>query len=170
MAIRYLGGILRVFLDSNFWDYLTDHQVELLQYFPKSQYELCVTTHGKFEVLQPFPEGKMYVKEYALEALKTIVTEDAVFGFYSDVFPVEYQRSSGFGSGRFSDVYENIARKSIYAKHGTQKRRKKSQILFQEEADIELAVRSINHPVITFDARKKGPLYDAYHEGKKLFF
>lgn len=166
----FSGGALRVFLDNNFWDYLAENQVDLLKYFPEIQYELCVTTHGKYEIFQPFREDKMYVKEYALDALQSIVTEDAVFGFYSDLFPREYQRSSGFGSGRFSEKNEEIARKKIYQKHGTQKKRKASQILFQEEADIELAVRSINHPVVTFDARKKGPLCDAYHEGRKIIF
>jgi hypothetical protein len=164
------GEALRVFLDNNLWDYLAENQVNLLQYFPESQYELCVTTHGKYEIFQPFRKEKIYVQKYALNALQTIVTEDSVFGFYSSLFPCEYQRSSGFGSGRFSEKNEGIARKRIYDKHGTQKKRKNSQILFQEEADIELAVRSINHPVVTFDAKKKGPLYDAYHEGQKIIF
>jgi hypothetical protein len=166
----FKGEALRVFLDNNLWDYLAENQVNLLQYVPESKYELCVTTHGKYEIFQPFRKEKIYVQEYALNALQAIVTEDSVFGFYNSLFPCEYQRSSGFGSGRFSDKNEETARKRIYDKHGTQKQRKKSQILFQEEADIELAVRSINHPVVTFDAKKKGLCTMHIMKVKKLFF
>jgi hypothetical protein len=79
---------------------------------------------------------------------------DAVFGFYSDLFPEQYQRSSGFSKGRFSNTLEGEIRTSLLKKFGSPEKRKESQILFKEEADIELAVRSKFHPVVTFDGQR----------------
>ena len=164
----FRGDKLRIFLDNNFWDYLADNNVDLLHYFPKNLYELFITTHGKYEIIQLCRNDKQYVKEYALNTLGAIVKEDAVFGFHSDLFPVEYQRASGFGSGRFAEKRENTIRAEIFAKYGLHEKRKETQILFKQEADIELAVRSIDHPVITFDTHKKGPLLYALENGWKV--
>ncbi len=156
---------MRVFLDNNMWNYLADNKIDLLYYFPRNSYELFITTHGKYEILQLVKEDKQYVKEFALEALKSIVREDAVFGFYSELFPKEYQRSSGFDVGRWFDKSESLVKSELTSKYGTSEKRKESQILFKEEADIELAVRSKNSPVITFDANKSGPLLYALNQG-----
>jgi hypothetical protein len=156
---------VRVFLDNNMWNYLADNEIDLLHYFPSNSYELFITTHGKYEILQLVTEDKQYVKEFALEALKSIVREDAIFGFYSDLFPKEYQRASGFGVGRWFDKSESLVKSELISKYGTSKKRKESQILFKEEADIELAARSKNSPVITFDANKSGPLLYALNQG-----
>ncbi|MFD1006773.1 hypothetical protein [Oceanisphaera ostreae] len=158
---------MRVFLDNNMWDYFADNKVDINEFLPENEYELAITTHGKYEILQ-IPEHRMHVKEYALKALDNRVKIDAVFGFYSDLFPVEYQRSSGFSKGRLSSDSEGEVRASLIKKYGSTEKRKKSQILFKEEADIELAVREKFHAVVTFDANKNGPLLDALNNGWKV--
>lgn len=159
---------MRVFLDNNLWDYFADNDIDLLHYFPRDIYELCITTHGKYEILQLVKEHKKYVRDFALKALGTSVQEDAVFGFYSALFPKEYQRSSGFGAGRFCSKSESLTRSELLSKYGTSEKRKESQILFKQEADIELASRSKENPVITFDANKSGPLRYALEQGWKV--
>jgi hypothetical protein len=161
----FQGACVRVFLDNNLWDYFADNDIDLLYYFPKEAYELFITTHGKYEILQLVKEHKEYVKDFALKAFTTSVQEDPIFGFYSELFPKEYQRSSGFGAGRFCDKSEASVRSELLSKYGTFEKRKESQILFKQEADIELAVRSKNNPVITFDANKSGPLRYALEQG-----
>lgn len=156
---------MQVFIDNNLWNYFADNDIDLLYYFPRGAYELFITTHGKYEILQMVNEHKEHVKDFALKALMTSVQEDAIFGFYSDLFPKEYQRSSGFGAGRFCDKSEALVRSELLSKYSTFEKRKESQILFKQEADIELAIRSKNNPVITFDANKPGPLRYALEQG-----
>lgn len=156
---------MRVFLDNNLWNYFADNEIDLLYYFPRESYELLITTHGKYEILQLVKEDKKYVKEFALKALNSAVREDAIFGFYSDLFPKDHQRASGFGVGRFCDKSESVVRSELLSKYSTFEKRKESQILFKQEADIELATRSKNSPVITFDANKSGPLRYALDQG-----
>lgn len=159
---------MRIFLDNNMWDYFADNKVDLLSYFPKSEYELFITTHGKYEIFQISDNKRQYVKDYALEALKSIVKVDSIFGYYNDLFPIEYQRTSGYDVGRYPNENENEIRSELFAKYGTYEKRKKSQILFKQEADIELAVRSKDYPVITFDVKKNGPLLDALNNKWKI--
>ncbi|MFT7373922.1 MAG: hypothetical protein ACI9T9_002622 [Oleiphilaceae bacterium] len=163
----FQGGMVRVFLDNNMWDYFADNEVDINEYFPENEFDLAITTHGKYEILQ-IPEHRSNVKAYALKALESVVKIDAVFGFYSDLFPEQYQRSSGFSKGRFADALEGEVRSSLLKKFSSTEKRKESQILFKEEADIELAVRSKFHPVVTFDANKNGPLLDALNNGWKV--
>jgi len=130
---------------------------------------MYITTHGKYEIEQMVKKDKQHVKEYALDALRgSIVREDAIFGFHSDLFPEEHQRSKGFGSGRFIDRSEQLLRDEFRDRYGTDVKRKETQILFNQEADIELAWRSKDYPVITFDAKKRGPLRDALDQGFKV--
>ncbi|MDC9729844.1 MAG: hypothetical protein PSN04_11045 [Methyloprofundus sp.] len=159
---------MRIFLDNNLWNYLADNEIDLMYYFPANRYELCITTHGKYEIEQLVNENKQYIKEFALDALISTVREDSIFGFYSDLFPKEHQRSSGFGAGRFIDESESLLRTKLVSKYGTLEKRKETQILFKQEADIELAWRSKNSPVITFDANKSGPLLYALNQGWKV--
>jgi hypothetical protein len=163
----FQGGMVRVFLDNNMWDYFADNEVDINEYFPENEFDLAITTHGKYEILQ-IPEHRSNVKAYALKALESVVKIDAVFGFYSVRFPEQHQRSSGFSKGRFSTTLEGELRTSLLKKFGYTEKRKESQILFKQEADIELAVRSKFHPVVTFDANKNGPLLYALNNGWKV--
>lgn len=162
--------MLKIFIDNNFWDYLVDNNLSLESYFPEARFSLYITTHGKYEIFQ-MPETCCVVKDYAQKYLDSgMVKEDTIFGFYSDLFPEEYQRSSGFGKGRFSTTEEQVVLRELLEKYGTIEKRHDSQILFKQEADIQIAARSIFHPIITFDSKKKGALnYISKNEGKVIF-
>ncbi|PKG39750.1 hypothetical protein [Psychromonas sp. Urea-02u-13] len=161
---------MKIFIDNNFWDYLVDNNLSLESYFPKVRFSLYITTHGKYEIVQ-MPERCSTVKEYAQRNLHSgMVKEDAVFGFHSDLFPEEYQRSSGFGKGRFSTTEEQAILRKLLEKYGTIEKRHDTQILFKQEADIQIAARSMFHPIITFDAKKKGALNYMSKNGGKVVF
>ena len=115
------------------------------------------------------PERCEVVKKYALSMIGTTVKEDAIFGFWSDLFPENHQRASGFGKGRWGTKEENNYRSELFKKYGTSEKRRNELILFKQEADIEIATRAMVHPIITFDT-KKGPIYYAFKNGGKVVF
>ena len=158
---------MRIFIDHNVWDQLFKRNVNLDIYFPKNEYYLCVTRQGVFEVIQT-PENKVELKKYINTYIKTTVQEDSLFGFGNPNLPPNEQRIGGF-RGRFSSAAENEIRSKLACKYGSTKKRKSSQILYSQEADIELASRSINHVVITLDV-KTGPLKYAKELGGKIVF
>jgi hypothetical protein len=159
---------VNIFIDHNIWDQLFKRNVDLDAHFPKDKYSLYVTRQGSFEIRQT-PDTKAKMKEYINTYIKGTVQEDSLFGFGNPNLPSNEQRVSGFGMGRFSSIEENEIRAKLARKYGSTKKRKSTQILYQQEADIELAARSINHPIITLDV-KAGPLKDAKDLGGKVVF
>ncbi len=159
---------MNIFFDNNVWDYLYSKYVDIATYFPKSKYSLYITTHGKYEILQ-MPLRCNGLRGYVEKALISLVREDAIFGYYNDFFPVEQQRLSGYDVGRYISSSELLLKRELFKKYGSTEKRKNSQILFKQEADIELASRSIEHTILTFDC-KKGPLLDAKNRGGKIIF
>lgn len=158
---------MRIFLDHNVWDQLFIRNVDLDIHFPKNEYSLYVTRQGIFEVVQT-PDTKAELKNYINTYIKSTVQEDSLFGFGNSNLPSNEQRTGGF-MGRFSSTDENEIRSKLACKYGSTKKRKSTQILYLQEADIELASRSINHVVITLDV-KAGPLKDAKELGGKVVF
>ena len=157
-----------IFLDHNIWDQLYIRNIDLNISFPKELYSLYITTQGRLEKQQT-PDTKVGLKNYIDKYCSTKqVNEDFIFGFGNPNLPPEEQRVSGFGS-RYSSEQENIIRTELYKKYGYHKKRKPSQILSPQEADIELASRSLCNVVITLDV-KTGPLRDAKNMGGKIVF
>jgi hypothetical protein len=161
------GGNVKVFIDHNIWDELAKRQLDLGICFPENEFTLCVTKHGKFEVQQT-PESCIELKAYINKYLDSFVHVEALFGFYNPSLPDNEQRAGGFGFGRFSGCVQDEAfRKELIQKYGTNAKRKESQILFKQEADIDLGVRALKFPVLTLDI-KAGPLKEAYDRGGKV--
>jgi len=156
-----------IFIDHNVWDQLFKRKVDLNIHFPKKEYSLRVTRQGVFEVIQT-PDTKIELKSYINTYLKDTVQEDSLFGFGNPNLPSNEQRVGGF-RGRFSSIAENEIRTKIACKYGSVKKRKSTQILYSQEADIELATRSINHAVVTLDV-KAGPLRYVKDLGGKVVF
>ncbi|CDU10730.1 conserved hypothetical protein [Vibrio diabolicus] len=157
---------MRVFIDHNIWDELANRQLDLGICFPENEFTLCVTKHGEFEVRQT-PEHCVELKSYINNYLGSFVQVDSKFGFYNPSLPDNEQRAGGFGFGRFGCVEDEVFRQELQEKYGSTAKRKNSQILYKQEADIELGVRSLRHPVLTLDI-KAGPLRDAYERGGKV--
>ncbi|WP_215796719.1 hypothetical protein [Rheinheimera oceanensis] len=158
--------MLKVFIDHNIWDELFARKLDLECFFPTEQFTFYVTKHGKYEVQQT-PESCMELKEYINRYLDSLVKVDAMFGFHNSNLPPDQQRSGGFGIGRFSNKTNELFRKNLNQKFGTSQKRKSTQIFYKQEADIELAVRSLIYPVLTLDI-KPGPLKEAQEQGGKV--
>ncbi len=172
LARRYVSAgdaILKVFIDNNLWDYFAKHNIDLEEYFPKADFQLCVTKHCRYEVLQ-MPERCEAIKNYAKRAIGSFVEEDSYFGYLDSSIPDEYQRMSGYGVGRYISSEEQELRKNLVERFATQSKRKQNQILFKQEADIEIASRSALFPIVTFDTKKKGPIYFAYSNDYKVIY
>lgn len=159
---------MNIFIDHNVWDQLFIRNVDLDVCFPKDKFSLFVTTEGVLEIKQT-PDSKLELKEYIERYVKDYVMEDSIFGFNDPSLPSDEQRVSGFGLGRFGSVVENEIRTMLASKYRSTKKRKATQILYPQEADIELATRSIDHIVLTLD-KKAGPLKDAKELGGKVVF
>ncbi len=132
------------------------------------EYKLCITKHGEFEI-QQMPSSCDDLKEYVRKYLEQYVKIDSIFGFYNPELPKDEQRYSGFGEGRFISDDESREYKDLSKKYGTSKKRKETQILFKQEADVALAIRAKNNVVLTFDV-KNGPLKEISGKGGKVIF
>ena len=154
---------MNIYIDNNVWNYFFENDINLESYFPKNEFSLLITTHGRFEV-QQMPDSCLDMKQYIETSLSLYVSVDGIFGFYDPSLPDNEQRVCGFDQGRFTSLEESSIRSELQIKYGTKKKRKETQILFQQEADIELASRSTQGVVITFDV-KRGPLLEAKEKG-----
>jgi len=170
IQMLYFRGarLMNIFIDNNVWDQLFLRNVDLNIYFPEDKYSIFVTSQGVFEVAQ-IPSTKKELKKYIEKYINDYVMEDSIFGFNDPNLPSDEQRVSGFGFGRFGSVVENRIRTKLASKYESTKKRKASQILSSQEADIELATRSIDNIVLTLD-KKAGPLKDAKELGGNVVF
>lgn len=159
---------MNIFIDHNVWDQLFGRNVDLNACFPKDKYSIFVTSQGILE-LEQTPDTKLELKKYIEKYIKDHVVEDSIFGFNDPCLPSDEQRVSGFGLGRFGSPVENEIRSKLASKYGSKKKRKATQILYAQEADIELATRSIDNIVLTLDV-KTGPLRDAKELGGNVLF
>lgn len=158
----------RIYIDNNIWDQLYTRNVDLNAHFPRNKYELCVTQHGVYEGKQ-IPNTNDQLKAYIERFTGSIVQTDAIFGFENPNLPSSEQRVDGFGVGRFTDIKEDEMRRHLSSKYSGRKKRKDTQILFPQEADIELGAMSVHNIVITLDV-KNGPLTCAKSNGGKVIF
>lgn len=159
---------MNIFIDNNVWDYFYNHDLDLIKYFPIDKYKLCITKHGKYEV-QQMPDSCKGLIKYVNKNLEQFIEVDSAFGFYNLDIPADEQRGSGYGEGRYISQEESRISSELTKKYGTSIKRKHTQILFQQEADIELATRALENTVLTFDA-KKGPLKEISEKGGKVLF
>ena len=129
---------------------------------------MFISKHGHFEIDQ-MPPSRIELKKFIYTYLNVRVSEDHIFGFHNDQIPNNVQRVSGFGMGRFTSIEENQERNFLNKKFGTNEKRKPENILFKQEADIELGALSMTNIVISFDT-KRGPLKESSKRGGKVIF
>ena len=159
---------MNVYIDNNVWNYFFDNKIQIDSYFSQDEFKLLITLHGEYEIEQ-MPDSCSNLKQYIKGSLNTYVSVDSIFGFHNPDLPDDQQRVVGFDQGRFTSVSESIIKSGLYLKYGSKKKRKETQILFEQEADIELASRAMKNVVITFDS-KKGPLKETMQNGGKIVF
>ena len=141
-----------------------------MAYFPRDKFTLAISKHGRFEINQmPDKPYTIGLKKYIFSLLGSDIEEVHTFGFKDPRYPEDEQRSSGFGVGGFSSVFENKERERLNALFGGQGKRKDGLILNKQEADIELGALSVHNYVLTLD-KKPGPLKSASENGGKVIF
>lgn len=162
--------MIEVYIDNNIWDFAFSNGIDLTSCFPKSEFQLLISKHGRFEIEQiPDNESKEPLKNYVHEMLEDCVEEQHRFGFYDSSLPDEEQRVSGFGVGAWGSVIENDMRTLLNQLYCDEDKRKEAMILKKQEADIELGALSACSFVITLD-KKSGPLRSAKENGGKVIF
>lgn len=158
-----------IFLDNNIFDFLYNNNIDITKEFPKDKFRLCISKEIKFET-EPIKEHKK--KSFIKNLVDSHIAIVSFFGFYNESHSDEKQRIGGFDEGVFSTVENESYRKELSKKFLKQNKNPKND-LYKEEADIDLAVRSISNIVLTLDEKKKkkkGPLNDAYERGYKIVF
>jgi len=162
--------VINVYIDNNIWDFLLKNSLNLRDYFPAKKYRILISKYGRFEITQmPDTPDKVELKNFILSVLANDVEEVHTFGFSNPSHSESEQRSSSFGMGSFTSVSENKERARLKAEYGTTQKRKKSLMLYKQEADIELGALSRTNFVLTLD-KKDGPLKNASENGGKIVF
>lgn len=161
--------MVEVYIDNNIWDFFYKNSVNLETFFPKENYDLLISKHGKFEIDQIKKDDKNELVSYINRQLETIVNEKHTFGFYDPQFSENEQRNSGFDVGQFTSIEESNERKRLDDIFPSKEKRKETMILRKQEADKELGALSMSTVVVTLD-KKKGPLTSSFENGGKVIF
>jgi hypothetical protein len=165
---------INVYIDSCAWNYLFDHQIDLIDVFPRDTFTLSITREVEIELLAiPDKVDKQPLKTYINEGISACNVETtSTFGFAScepDGTLSKIQVYGGFDQGTFQsdedrDWYASDAVKQLL----NDKANRKSG-LSDNQADASLAVRSFDSIVLTGEkTTKPGPLKLAAIQGGKI--
>ncbi|WET07935.1 hypothetical protein P3S72_15520 [Pseudomonas sp. D3] len=169
-----------VTIDSCTWNYFFDNQYDLCVELPPEEFSLFITREVELELLQIPDEShgidKRPLKEYVRNSIDCRkVTTTYVFGFSDLDNPEEPSRYGGFGQGTFASDDEQDWRQrektQQFVQAGYAAKQRKKTVLRKDEADVSLAVASLNSILITVDEKKdaslakKGPIHDAAING-----
>jgi len=165
--------MIDIYLDNNIFDFLYETNIDIVHEFPKELFRLCITKEIKFET-EPIQDiaKQQFIQNLIEKDIKII----ALFGFGDERHSPDKQRVGGWdddGAGWDADAEENERYRAELNKKFLVEIKNPKHDLYKEEADIDLAVRSIKNIVLTFDKKehkKKGPLNDAYEKGYKVVF
>ena len=147
--------IIKLFIDNNAWDVFFDAKIDLINELPADEFTLQITREAEFEIpLMPI-EKRQYVEAVINSGnIKT----DTYFGWYDETLPAEEQRVGGWGElndpdagGRFIEIAESELIQSESKIIGPGKRPTR---LYNNEADVSLAARSLHSVVLTCDGKK----------------
>ena len=146
--------MVRVFIDNNVWDLFYQFALDLNSELPTKEFDLLITREAEFEI-KGMPEEK---KKYVVYQLNNRnIKTDKIFGFSRYGIPPSEQRFSGFSTyankivgGRFITDDELKLIKEERNALGS----KKKNGLYNNEADIAIASRSLNSIVLTCDNKK----------------
>lgn len=161
------GGPTRhaVFIDNCAWDVFFDARLHLRWELPPEGYDLWITREAEFE-LMPLAAKRPDLTAYIERTISDCrIRVHAYFGFFQDEHAADEQRIGGFDQGWWISQPELDFIHSQRAKLGASK--KASTKLFNNEADIALAARSLHSIVLTRD-QKRGPLQDALKQGGRV--
>jgi hypothetical protein len=148
------NNLIRVFIDNNVWDIFYKYNLDLCTELPASKYALLITREAEFEFEGMPSEKKTYVNE---QILKRKVKTDRIFGFYNPAYPPNEQRFGGFGTYSDNNVGGRFIRDDeakILKEERKAIGKKKKSGLYNNEADVAIASRSLHSVVLTCDNKK----------------
>lgn len=161
-----------VYIDTNIFDFIHEHGIDLSKEFPAEQFELRIVGEQVLEK-RAIPEGKQSLKKFIGDSIESwSIKTDRLFGFHDPRHSTEDQRVGGYGGGsggggRYACL-EEIDFIREQRKEGELEKRKSG--LYPDETDISLGARAMaGSTVITLDA-KKGPLRTARDKGAPVVF
>jgi len=161
-----------VYIDSNIFNFIHDHSIDLSSEFPPDEFSLRIVGEQDLEK-RAIPEGKLWLKQFIEKSIDDWgIKTDRLFGFYDPRHSPEDQRAGGYGDGsgnggRYASL-EEVEFIQEQRKEGELQKRKSG--LYPDETDISLGARAVSGAtVITLDA-KKGPLKAAKDRGAPVVF
>jgi hypothetical protein len=159
--------VIYIYVDSNIFDYVYTHKIDLSAEFPPDIYELRIVGEQVLES-RAIPEGKSWLKAYIYEVIeKWNIKVDKLFGFYDPRHISEEQRVGGYNVGRYASLVE-VEFLTEQRRVGELEKRKSG--LYPDETDISLGARAMGGSIVlTLDA-KKGPLRTAKDKGGPVVF
>ncbi len=157
---------MNILLDSNIWNFLYENKIWLPDHFSQQKYNFFITKELDFEI-DPIPISKSGLKEFIYKTIEAAnIRIDTIFGFNNNSLPDSEQRIGGFDQGRFMSDEESKFSSLLRGYLGNKKKKSK---LYNNEADISIAVRSCRAVVLTLDA-KEGPLSEAKRQGGNVVY
>lgn len=159
--------MIDIYLDNNVFDYLYENNIDILKEFPNNKFSLKITKEISFEV-----EAITNLDKQNFIKNLSYIEICPIFGFNDNNHSFNKQRNGDFDIGGFSSVKQYKYKEELKNKFLKLKKNPKHD-LYKEEADIDLAVRSVEYIVLTLDEKrkkKKGPLNDAHEKGYNVVF
>ncbi len=153
-----------IYLDSNVWDLLHDHGIDLLQEFPRESFKLYLVREAEFEI-SAMPEPLRLFAQGEIERCSIGVS--LPFGFYDSRYPADKQRVGGFGQGSWLNAENHEFRASQAERVGPKVQTKTG--LLKNEADAAFAGASFNSIVLSLN-KNGGPLKTALARGGMVIF
>ncbi len=147
--------MVRVFIDNNVWDIFYQYSLDLNSELPINEFDIIITKEAEFEI-KGMPDKKKKYAEYQIKNRN--IRTDKLFGFFNENYLLSEQRVGGYSTydnkvvgGRFIKDDEF---KIIKEERNALGSKKKKTGLYNNEADIAIAARSLNSIVLTCDNRK----------------
>jgi hypothetical protein len=157
---------ISVTIDSNAWNYFFKAGTNLSIELPPEEFSLFITREVEIEI-ENIPEigkdgsDKRPLKEYIRSSIQSRqIKTTAIFGFAEANPTSEPARYTGFGQGTFQSEQERDWRSRQETKQFLLNKSKRPTGLAKNEADVSIAIASLNSVVIT-DDRKNGPIPEA---------
>lgn len=162
-------------IDSNAWNFLFDHKIDINRELPLEQFELFITREVEIEICAIPDEGKdgadkRPLKQYIRDSLaQNCVRTTATFGF-AEANPVGGPAVyAGFGQGSFQSGKQRAWYSQDKVRGYILGKPIKGSGLSGNKADAAVAAASFDCVALTCD-KKAGPILEASGQGGKVIF
>jgi len=162
-------------IDSNAWNFLFEHAIDIGLALPREQFRLYITREVEIELSAIPDEGKdgadkRPLKQYIKDSLtRNHVRATMTFGF-AEANPVDGPATyGGFGQGTFQSDQERAWRAQDKIQGYIVGKSKRGSGLSGNQADTAVAAASFHSVVLTCD-KKAGPIPEAVKQGGNVIF